>query len=630
MNQDGSTQIKQQHEITTIVDLPTELIVNICSFRIIRLTDIFNLATCHSKLNNSLFHEQNSVFWKSKYIQKFGPLHKNEFEINIDEQNTWKNEITLRASLNKTVSYEIEQMPGKYLRYKSVPFHLFPFTEQLHSKYQSHRFYVSSAAMAYYRRLLSNKCCNANYDLLYMAHLFLIYSSQVYFGYKLQEYISSPITENLIEHAFYLLGRWLCPTDDTSYWDMNSRFNGIAVKVCETMQENHPLHPIVGKESDLDQLHKRGQNVIDHDLFDATSTICLLSCLQEVLFANRNIVCMCDRDVNCFLMPKAVERQKGSVFILCIIYESVARRLGVKVTLTKTPVDHCVTWLSSWPGDIHKDPLYFMIDITRCGIMLPSEICPISKSLAGCDDLNSILDMFWSFSKTMKNMESYKFVLDLQRILKPENFKLQFRYEQFHNDYDYCQCPMLRDSVNPHAPNHTDMKDTMYTDWKNIFPLIPQTRGTNDDPKYAIGMMIDTIAVGIGGIGSRSSGVRNKLGIIVGWTRVLNTNPSPKKAVYLYHVLIGPVCCLRTGKYQNPIIKSLMTNKHEKLKRQLELYDYNFKNTGKFFKHYSYDLCAFVPVNDLAKLYPDDHSFTVNKSRKFKNKLKLSNFVPKF
>lgn len=63
--------------------------------------------------------------------------------------------------------------------------------------------------------------CNANYDLLYMTHLFLVYSSQVYFGYKLKEFLCIPVTEKITEQGFYLLGRWWCPTDDTSYWDMS-------------------------------------------------------------------------------------------------------------------------------------------------------------------------------------------------------------------------------------------------------------------------------------------------------------------------------------------------------------------------------------------------------------------------
>lgn len=69
--------------------------------------------------------------------------------------------------------------------------------------------------------ILMNFSCNANYDLLYVGHLFLVYTSQVYFGYKLREFLYLPITEKIIEHGFYLLGRWWSPADDTSYWDMS-------------------------------------------------------------------------------------------------------------------------------------------------------------------------------------------------------------------------------------------------------------------------------------------------------------------------------------------------------------------------------------------------------------------------
>lgn len=68
----------------------------------------------------------------------------------------------------------------------------------------------------------------------------------------------------------------------------------------------------------------------------------------------------------------------------------------------------------------------------------------------------------------------------------------------------------------------------------------------------------------------------------------------------------------------------------EKLQRQLKPYDYNFKNIGKFFKHYSHELCAFVPINDLAQLYPDDYSYTISKSMNIGTKVKLPNIVPKY
>lgn len=50
-----------------------------------------------------------------------------------------------------------------------------------------------------------------------MAHKFCIYSNQVYFGYKLNDFLSLPPSECIIEYGFYLLGCWWCPTADTSY-----------------------------------------------------------------------------------------------------------------------------------------------------------------------------------------------------------------------------------------------------------------------------------------------------------------------------------------------------------------------------------------------------------------------------
>lgn len=59
-----------------------------------------------------------------------------------------------------------------------------------------------------------------------MAHQFLIYTSQVYFGYKLNDFLRLPPAEQIIELGFYFLGRWWCPTVDTPYRDIcMSTFN---------------------------------------------------------------------------------------------------------------------------------------------------------------------------------------------------------------------------------------------------------------------------------------------------------------------------------------------------------------------------------------------------------------------
>lgn len=46
-------------------------------------------------------------------------------------------------------------------------------------------------------------------------------------------------------------------------------------------------------------------------------------------------------------------------------------------------------------------------------------------------------------------MATYKYLLDFQKLLKPDDTELEFKCEKFHKYYDFCRCPLLRDSMNP-------------------------------------------------------------------------------------------------------------------------------------------------------------------------------------
>lgn len=84
----------------------------------------------------------------------------------------------------------------------------------------------------------------------------------------------------------------------------------------------------------------------------------------------------------------------------------------------------------------------------------------------------------------------------------------------------------------------------------------PKRRGTDHDPKYSIGMMIDTISVG----NATSSRMVTKRGVIVGWTKVPSNDPFPNPIVY--HVLVRPDHYFSTANYQNPIIKPVVEGRY--------------------------------------------------------------------
>lgn len=56
-------------------------------------------------------------------------------------------------------------------------------------------------------------------------------------------------------------------------------------------------------------------------------------------------------------------------------------------------------------------------------------------------------------------------------------------------------------------------------------------------------------------------------------------------------------------------MNTFVTGLQISLQRQLKPDYYRFMNTGKFFTHYNHELCAFMPINSLAQLYPDDLTY---------------------
>lgn len=52
---------------------------------------------------------------------------------------------------------------------------------------------------------------------------------------------------------------------------------------------------------------------------------------------------------------------------------------------------------------------------------------------------------------TIDNIATYKYVLDFQKLLKPDDTEVEFKCQKFHQYYDFCRCPLLRNSLNPYV-----------------------------------------------------------------------------------------------------------------------------------------------------------------------------------
>lgn len=48
-------------------------------------------------------------------------------------------------------------------------------------------------------------------------------------------------------------------------------------------------------------------------------------------------------------------------------------------------------------------------------------------------------------------MATFKYVLDFQKILNPDETELEIKCQKFHQYYEYCRCPLLRNSLYPYV-----------------------------------------------------------------------------------------------------------------------------------------------------------------------------------
>lgn len=81
------------------------------------------------------------------------------------------------------------------------------------------------------------------------------------------------------------------------------------------------------------------------------------------------------------------------MLLVSVIYESLARRMGVKVEITASYVHNFITWSSSWPGSKHKNPTCFLIDIAGGGLLHKAPVCPVTRKLPEHIKKNSISEV---------------------------------------------------------------------------------------------------------------------------------------------------------------------------------------------------------------------------------------------
>lgn len=83
--------------------------------------------------------------------------NKNEFELVINEHNTWKSELMTRMHFNVAVSNAVKKLRTNLMFYQMLPSNMYPLDNELTVNNQTRQYYVLHAAVDFYKRIVSSQ-----------------------------------------------------------------------------------------------------------------------------------------------------------------------------------------------------------------------------------------------------------------------------------------------------------------------------------------------------------------------------------------------------------------------------------------------------------------------------------------
>nr|CAD7452561.1 unnamed protein product [Timema tahoe] len=157
-----------------------------------------------------------------------------------------------------------------------------------------------------------------------------------------------PPEEQLLEKGAVFVAKWIQSSMAVSPVLVSRQLDLLAEAVREVLRSRHPFHSIFSTPLDLVEQWK--QKALTDNQFGPSECQQVLVALGEVIFNHSGFYTDNNMHYNvdnaCINM--VLDRCQGSPIIICIIYESVARRLGVKCDTLSLPEHFLLRWKESY------------------------------------------------------------------------------------------------------------------------------------------------------------------------------------------------------------------------------------------------------------------------------------------
>ncbi|XP_056630248.1 F-box only protein 21-like [Diorhabda sublineata] len=381
--------------------LPVEVIENILTFSKISVQDVVNFSlTCRYFYN---VVTKNNKIWKTKLFQKW-PQLKNLLE---NKHIIFQHEVRYIYELRKRTRDLLEKMPAKfYKRYEISDSDLYEWNNIMHEREEVYNYLVldlmdivnTEAPIKSIEVVPLTTPGNKTFQ--YYANKVLRYVRQLYLSKIWKDYISLPQSRQILEVGAVFVAQWCQPNIEITVEDISRKLDLIADEVKSalyTFYPNHPLFKASEEQLNLWRIENREQNE-----WKVNECRQLITVMREVLFQQLRF----SGNNHSYYMPQnsfineVLDKRQGLPITLAIVFEGVARRLGLRCE----PISFPAHFLLRFCESLDPDSDWYYIDVFNGGQIVRKGACPHSR-FSGSRDLFPVATAVQVIERMANNLE---------------------------------------------------------------------------------------------------------------------------------------------------------------------------------------------------------------------------------
>ncbi|XP_012142186.1 F-box only protein 21 isoform X2 [Megachile rotundata] len=358
-----------------MTSLPEEIVVYILEDKRLNFLDVINFSLSCKHLHK-IVNDSNKL-WKNKFFQRW-PLLKEAYQENKkleNQQLIWKEEIKVSLNTRKKLMYHLSMMSSKHYwkqELSDIEFKEFvPLFRPEEGAHPLGYYYLMDELM----NLIKYPAKASNLTHRYYALKVIRYLKQTHLKNEWQKFISLPRNEQTLERGATIVAQWSQPEKDLSYSSISSALDNIAEQTKELLKEQYPSHTIFSTPAE--QFNYWKNHIIDDNQWSISETKQVTDALCEVLFkklgfyGNSEMYYLLETSfIDCVL-----EEKRGIPITLAIVFESVARRLGIRCEPVSFPSHFLLRWKETY-GPNARNTENFYIDVFNGGEFLTKRDCP--------------------------------------------------------------------------------------------------------------------------------------------------------------------------------------------------------------------------------------------------------------